>query len=87
MTEPRNPNPPRGIEAMAAASRAQARSLHSLAFRGRVSDRVAEKLLDSGIDASERLLLMSNAEIAKIPGIGKAALQEIEAYRSKFLPK
>jgi DNA-directed RNA polymerase alpha subunit len=48
---------------------------------------VAEKLLDSGIDASERLLLMSNAEIAKIPGIGKAALQEIEAYRSKFLPK
>ena len=55
-------------------------------FEGRVSRRVAEALVAAGIDAPERLLLISKDETAALQGIGAAARREILAYRSRFLP-
>jgi hypothetical protein len=40
-----------------------------------------------GIDAPERLLFMSEAEIHNIPGVGKGAVAEIKLYRDRFLPR
>jgi hypothetical protein len=54
-------------------------------YQGRgLSDRTVKTLIAAGIDAPERLLFMSKAELKGITGIGKAALAEINAYRVKF---
>ena len=56
-------------------------------FAGRrLSRRVVDALVAAGIDAPERLLFMTEAEICKIPGIGKSAVTEINRYRRRFLP-
>jgi hypothetical protein len=39
-----------------------------------------------GINAPERLLFMTPAQLKNIPGVGKASLAEIMRYRSRFLP-
>jgi DNA-directed RNA polymerase alpha subunit len=51
-----------------------------------LSARCADALVTHGIDAPERLLFMTEAELRAVPGIGKAAMAEIAAYRSRFLP-
>jgi DNA-directed RNA polymerase alpha subunit len=43
-------------------------------------------LFTRGIDAPERLLFASEAELAKIPGIGKASLDQIMRYRARYVP-
>jgi hypothetical protein len=58
------------------------------AFRDRgFSDRTIKTLVTSGIDAPERLLFATEADLKAIPGIGKAALGEIMRYRERFLPR
>ena len=52
-----------------------------------LSDHAVKALIDAGIDAPERLLFMTLAQLCDIPGVGKAALAEIMLYRSRFLPK
>jgi hypothetical protein len=56
------------------------------AFKARFSSHVTQALVSHGIDAPERLLLMSDAEIHEVPGLGKGALGEIKLYRDQFLP-
>ena len=53
-------------------------------FSGCSSHRVAEALVAGGVDGPERLLLMSEREIAAIKGIGKVALEEIRQYRARM---
>jgi hypothetical protein len=50
-----------------------------------LSDRTIEALVKHGMDAPERLLFMSEREIEKIPGIGKASIAEIWSYRERFV--
>jgi DNA-directed RNA polymerase alpha subunit len=57
-------------------------------FRDRgLSDRTIEALVGAGIDAPERLLFATEAELKRLPGIGKAAFSEIMRYRLRFLPE
>jgi hypothetical protein len=42
-------------------------------------------LVLGGVDAPERLLLADEAELASIPGLDEAALEEIAQYRAQFL--
>src|SRR5580704_12536665 len=42
-------------------------------------------LVLGGVDAPERLLLADEAELASIPGLDEAALEEIARYRAQFL--
>jgi DNA-directed RNA polymerase alpha subunit len=51
------------------------------------SERTIEALVACGIDAPERLLFSTEAELKQIPGIGKASLEEIIKYRARFLPE
>lgn len=53
-------------------------------FSGSTSYRVAEALVSGGVDGPERLLSMSEREIAAIKGIGKVALEEIRQYRTRM---
>ena len=53
-------------------------------FSGSTSHRVADALVAAGVDGPERLLLMSEREIAVIKGIGKVALEEIRQYRTRM---
>ena len=46
----------------------------------------AEAVVEHGVDCRERLLFMSLDEIKRIPGVGKVALEQVRAYRSRFLP-
>jgi DNA-directed RNA polymerase alpha subunit len=56
------------------------------AFSGRgLSNRTVEAIVACGIYEPERLLFMTEEQIAAIPGIGKASLKAIRAYRSRFL--
>jgi hypothetical protein len=68
-----------GSEALVTISRA--------AFRARFASHVTQALVAHGIDAPERLLFMSEAEIHNIPGVGKGAVAEIKLYRDRFLPR
>lgn len=52
-----------------------------------LNDRTITALIDGGVDAPERLLFMTPAQLRGIPGIGKAAFAEITKYRSRFLPE
>jgi hypothetical protein len=62
-------------------------------FEGRLfsdrgfSDRTVKALVARGIDAPERLLFASEAELRKIPGIGKSSFDEIMRYRARFLER
>ena len=56
------------------------------AFKARFSPHLTHALVSHGIDAPERLLFMSEAEIHEIPGVGRGALAEIKLYREQFLP-
>jgi DNA-directed RNA polymerase alpha subunit len=51
-----------------------------------LSDRTIEALTKHGVDAPERLLFMTERDLRLIPGVGKASLAEILAYRARFLP-
>jgi DNA-directed RNA polymerase alpha subunit len=51
------------------------------------SDRTINALIAKGIDAPERLLFATEAELKRIPGIGPASLAEIMCYRARFLPE
>jgi hypothetical protein len=58
-----------------------------LLFRDRgLSDRTINALIDSGIDAPERLLFMTDADLKSINGLGEVLLGEIARYRSWFCP-
>jgi len=55
-------------------------------FRDRdLSGITIRKLIKAGIDAPERLLFMSLAELGELRGIGPAERREIDAYRSRFV--
>jgi hypothetical protein len=61
--------------------------LKAAPFRDRrLSDRTIQALVDGGVDSPERLLFMTPKQLQDIAGIGMAALAEINAYRSRFLP-
>jgi DNA-directed RNA polymerase alpha subunit len=69
------------------AERAAADILRCALFHGRgFSRRTVNALFTRGIDAPERLLFSSEAELKKIPGIGKASLDEIMRYRAQYIP-
>ena len=48
-----------------------------------LSDHTVTALLNSGIDAPNRLLAITPADIAVIPGIGKNSLDKIMQYRAR----
>jgi hypothetical protein len=68
------------------AKKATARVFLSLApFQNRgLSGRTIDALINSGMDAPERLLFMPASDIRKIPGIDKASMAEIDAYIRRF---
>jgi DNA-directed RNA polymerase alpha subunit len=69
------------------AERAAADISRCALFHGRgFSRRTVNALFTRGIDAPERLLFASEAELQKIPGIGKASLDEIVRYRARYIP-
>jgi hypothetical protein len=74
------------IRALARGSAAvlQSRAAKRL-FEGRFAPAMADALVKAGIDAPERLLVMTAAEIAALPDIGVGAQQEIASYRARFL--
>ena len=49
-----------------------------------LSERTIQALADCAIDYPERLLFMTEKQIASIPGVGKVAAAEIRAYRTLF---
>jgi DNA-directed RNA polymerase alpha subunit len=56
----------------------------SYAFGGRgFSQRTLDALHAHGIKMPEELLFISEAAVRKIPGIGKAAFEEIMRYRAR----
>jgi DNA-directed RNA polymerase alpha subunit len=68
------------------AERTAADILRCALFYGRgFSRRTANALFTRGIDAPERLLFASEAELKKIPGIGKVSLDEIMRYRARYI--
>ena len=48
------------------------------------SSRTIDALVARGIDAPERLLFATEAELKQIPGIGRASFDEIMRYRARF---
>jgi hypothetical protein len=61
--------------------------LATLPFRDRgLTDGTVRTLIDCRIDAPERLLFMTHEQIKAIPGVDKASLAEIAAYRARFIP-
>ncbi|MCV0369530.1 hypothetical protein [Filomicrobium sp.] len=51
-----------------------------------LAQKAAEALVARGVGCRERQLFMSLDDINRIPGIGKAAIEKIRAYRIRFLP-
>ena len=49
------------------------------------SCKATEVLVDCSIDAPERLLFMTVRDIKQIPNLDALALEEIMAYRAKFI--
>ena len=43
-------------------------------------------LVASGMQLPEEVLLLTNDQVAQIPGVDTAGRAEIEAYRKRFLP-
>jgi hypothetical protein len=77
--------PPRSLTARPRTGSARYTISHA-AFKARFSPHLTHALLSHGIDAPERLLFMSEAEIGEISGVGKGASAEIKLYRNQFLP-
>jgi DNA-directed RNA polymerase alpha subunit len=67
-------------------ARLEVERLANFTRRG-LSGRTIEAVLGHGIEMPEQLLFMSEADLKAIPGVGKAALKEIAAYRARFLPE
>jgi hypothetical protein len=73
-----------GIDPQASPEAIRAAFNRREAFSGRgFSKRIIEALV--AIDAPERLLFMTEKQVKSIPGIGKASIAEIMAYRAKFI--
>jgi hypothetical protein len=74
------------VEALDEAKKIAAHAILSCTpFQNReLSDRTIAALVNSGMDAPERLLFMSASDVRKIPGIGKASMAEIDAYIRRF---
>lgn len=53
----------------------------------RNNERTIRALVDCGIEAPERLLAMAEADWRGIPGVGKASMRQIRAYRDRFAPR
>ena len=68
------------------ASKTMAATLRRFADRELTED-IAAALIGAGIYYPECLLFMRKTQLKNIPGIGKASLARIEAYRERFLPK
>ena len=51
------------------------------------SDRTINALIDCQIDSPERLLFMTKEQLKSMPGIGKASMAELTAYRDRFLAR
>jgi hypothetical protein len=49
-----------------------------------LSERTIGALVSHGMNAPERLLFKSEAELRRVPGIGDVSIKEIEAYKAKF---
>ena len=49
------------------------------------SVRTIRALMDYGMDSPERLLFTNLQELRRIPGVGKASLDEIRKYRNRFI--
>ena len=61
-------------------------ALKNIPFRDRrFSKRTVDALVAHGIDAPERLLFMTEAQLREVPGIDKASMAEINAYRDRCL--
>jgi len=72
---------------IAAWNEAGRKILPKLPFENRgLSARTIDALVAGGIDAPERLLFATEAELNKLSGIGKVSLDEIMRYRLRFLP-
>jgi hypothetical protein len=70
----------------AAAAPGSVNAMRGINFRGRgLSERTILALLDQGIDFPEPLLFMEPSLLKKIPGIGKAGINEIMRYRERFI--
>jgi DNA-directed RNA polymerase alpha subunit len=75
------------VEALARATRPIFQgSLEKAWFDHRgLSKRTVEAIVACGIYEPERLLFMTEEQLANIPGIGKVSMSEIKAYRDGFL--
>jgi hypothetical protein len=82
-TEPLTPAPISAVHSRTPRPRGM---ISHAAFKARFSAHLTRALLAYGLDAPERLLFMSEAEVQNIPGIGKGALAEIKLYRDQLLP-
>ena len=49
------------------------------------SDRTIRTLVGCGIDAPERLLFMTEAQLRSVPGIGPASMKAILKYQAHYL--
>jgi hypothetical protein len=50
-----------------------------------LSDRTIQALINYGLDAPERVLFMTEAQLRTIPGVGTASKRELRAYRVRFI--
>jgi hypothetical protein len=50
------------------------------------SERTIRNMVASRIDAPERLLHMTETQLKKIQGVGAKSIEEIRAYRARFIP-
>ena len=84
--QPQDPSPEARELATTIALKTMAMAVRPFENR-ELNDDIAAALVGAGIDYPERLLFMSKTQLQNIPGIGKASLARIEAYRERFLPR
>ena len=84
--QPQDPSPAARELATTIALKTMAMAVRPFENR-ELNDDIAAALVGAGIDYPERLLFMSKTQLQNIPGIGKASLARIEAYRERFLPR
>jgi DNA-directed RNA polymerase alpha subunit len=78
--------PEQKIAALTILAESATRILARTPFQNRgFSDRTINALVAKGIDAPERLLFATEAELRRIPGVGPVSLAEITHYRARFL--
>jgi hypothetical protein len=72
-------------EPIDATKQSPTQMLAAMNFRERgFSRRTIAALTGASIDLPERLLSMTEEELRKLPGLGKASFAEICAYRQRF---